>query len=83
MLLAHDDVELALPAPIPVAELAVLVTLRVACLVFLPEQKQGDSLALELPVNIRPYGEGTVFDGHSRGNWEELPFQGKLIESLG
>jgi hypothetical protein len=56
--LAHRDRELALPAAVKVAEAGVAVALRIALDVFVPEERQRDVLALELPLDVRPVGLG-------------------------
>ena len=54
MHLAHDDVHLAGPGPVQVAELAVAVPAGVLLPVLQPQQLQGHALAPQLPVHIRP-----------------------------
>lgn len=59
VILAHDPIELALPAPIRLTEPAGLQTLRVNSLVLLPQQGQRHALALEFPVDLSPVREQT------------------------
>src|SRR4029434_1246250 len=62
MALPHDQVELAGPGAIRLAEPAVLEALRRGGLVFLPQEEQGDALAFELVVHRGPVG-GPVLAG--------------------
>jgi hypothetical protein len=56
ILLAHDDIEVALPAAVEIAELAVLVALRAALLVLQPEQHQRHLRPPQLMVDVAPVG---------------------------
>jgi hypothetical protein len=54
MLLAHDDVEVELPGPVVLTELAVGVTVGECLFVLVPQQHQGDALAAQLEVDLGP-----------------------------
>ena len=54
--LAHRDRDPAFPASVELAETGVAVALRVVLDVFVPEDRQRDVLALELPMDGRPVG---------------------------
>jgi len=54
VLLPHDDVDMALPLPVAAAELAVLVAVGRSLLVLKPQQLEGDVLAPQLLVRLRP-----------------------------
>jgi hypothetical protein len=54
--LAHRDGELAFPDPVQLAEAGLAVSLRIARNVVVPEDRQGDVLALELAMDARPVG---------------------------
>src|SRR5438445_9310845 len=52
--LTHRDRELGFPASVQLAETGIAVALRMALDVLVPEDRQRDVLALELPVDGRP-----------------------------
>jgi transposase len=54
MVLAHHQVQLALPGPVALAEPAVLIPLWVCLPVLLPEQEQSDVFTLQFIVNLLP-----------------------------
>src|SRR5205823_1173915 len=54
--LAHRDRELVFPASEELAEAGVAVALRIARDVLVPEDRQRDVLALQLPMDARPIG---------------------------
>jgi hypothetical protein len=56
MVLPHDQVELAGPGAIRLAEPAILEALRRGGLVFLPQEEQGDAFAFQLVVHCGPVG---------------------------
>ena len=72
MALPHDQVELAGPGAIRLAEPTVLETLRRGGLIFLPQQEQSDALAFELVVHRGPVG-GQVWDGTCGWGWRKQP----------
>jgi len=81
VLLAHDDVEVPLPEPIAVAELAVLVSVRVALLVFELQQLQRHARTAQLTVHRR---EVRQRPGHAR--WpdrsEQALREGTVVHSV-
>ena len=56
VVLAHHHVQLAPPGPVVLAEPAVLIPIRISLPVLLPEQEQGDVLALEFITDVLPVG---------------------------
>ena len=82
MALAHDQVELAGPGSIRLAEPAVLEALRCGGLVFLPQQEQGDTLPFELVVHRGPVGGHGCEEAFGWRGRKQEPFEGSLIESL-
>ena len=58
--LAHRHRQLANPAPVVLAKAAVQVVVRVALLVFLPQQIERHALAAQLSVQVRPFGQRTA-----------------------
>ena len=83
MAVAHDQLELGGPGPVVLAEPAVLEPLGVGGFVLLPEQKQGDALALELAVHPRPVRHRACGTGQIRGRRIQGPLQGRVIERGG
>jgi hypothetical protein len=83
MALAHDQVELAGPGAICLAEPAVLEASRRSGLIFLPQQEQGDALAFELVMHRGPVG-GQGCDGTCGWGWRKQPLlQRGRIEPVG
>jgi hypothetical protein len=82
VLLAHDHVEVATPAPVVLAVLAVGVAVGEGLLVLEPQQHQGDVRTAELPVNGRPVGRGT---GRRRRccRREQPGLQGVVVHAVG
>src|SRR5213593_2446574 len=54
--LAHRDRELGFPASVQFAETGVAIAVRIALDVLIPEDRQRDVLALQLPMSARPVG---------------------------
>ena len=80
--LAHDDVHLAGPGPVQVAELAVAVPVRVLLPVLQPQQLQGDVLAPQLPVHIGPLRQRAGRRGRRDGRIQQ-PLQPAIVQALG
>ena len=83
VLLPHDEIEPALPAPVVANELRVLVAVGVGGLELQPEQLQRDALAPQLAVDGRPVGHRARRARWQRGRREEARLQGRLVQVLG
>jgi hypothetical protein len=81
MLLPHHQVDLAVPGPVQVAEPAVPIPLRGGALVFLPQQGQGDALAPQFLVDVRPQGDRAIRYGDDGRLGEQKAFQLSGIEA--
>ena len=80
VVLAHDHIQLALPGAVVLAEPAVLVAVGVAFPVLLPEQEQGDPLALRLPVDRGPVRQAARLCRQRRGAREQQALQRAIIQ---
>lgn len=58
--LPHRDGDLVFPGPVKLAEAAVAISIRVSLDVLVPQDRQGDVLALHLPVQDRPVRLGAA-----------------------
>jgi len=83
MALPHDQVELAGPGAIRLAEPAVLEALRCGGLVFLPQEEQGDALAFQLVVHRGPVGSERGEGAWGWGWWKQPLLQRGRIELVG
>jgi len=83
MALAHDQVELAGPGAIRLAEPTVLETLRRGGLIFLPQQEQSDALAFELVVHRGPVGDQGYGGTCGWGGRKQPLLQRSRIEPIG
>src|SRR5215471_18784435 len=83
MVLLHDQVELAGPGAIRLAEPAVLESLRCGGLIFLPQQEQGDTFPFEFVMHRGPVG-GQGCAGAFGWRWRKQPLlQRDRIEPIG
>ncbi len=60
VVVAHDHINALAEGAVALAELAVLKPLGMLALVLLPQQRQGDPLAPQLGVNVRPIRHRTL-----------------------
>ncbi len=81
--LAHDHVEFSGPGAIGLTKPAILEAIGGLCLVFLPQQRQGDAFALEFLVHHGPVGGQMDQGAFGRRRREQARLQGRFIESLG
>ena len=52
MILAHDRIKLTAPLTVEVAELAVLIAIRILGFILMLQEHEGDTLSFELFVNL-------------------------------
>jgi hypothetical protein len=83
VLLAHDHVEMALPAPVQIAELGVLVPVGLALLVLHVEQLQGHARTAQLTLDQGPFGQRSRMAGRGRRRREQPGLEFDLIQPLG
>jgi hypothetical protein len=57
VVLAHHDVEVTVPLPVELAELAVAVAVGVSLTVLIPEQLQGDALVAQFALQVSEVGD--------------------------
>jgi len=81
IVLAQHRLQGALPAPVELAELAILIAVGVSRPVLLPEQPQGHTFAAQLLVDRRPLRPGTL-TRRVRRRWEEQRLQRFLVHPL-
>ena len=81
VLLAHHHVERRRERPVPLAELAVLQSLGVGRLVLVPQQREGDSLATKLAVDLAPVRQRTARPARRRSR-EQPVLKLPIVERL-
>ena len=81
--LAHDHIDPLAEGAVALAELAVLNPIGMLGLVLLPQQRQGDPLAPQLGVNVRPIRHRTLRRRRHTGAREQPRFERPLIHPLG
>ncbi len=82
VMLAHRGRELAPPAPVKLAELAVAIPVRMALEILKPQQLQRHARALELAVDGREVRRGSGGAG-DQGTAEKPRLEGRVVELLG
>ena len=81
--LAHDHIDALAEGAVALAELAVLNPVRMLGLVLLPQQRQGDPLAPQLGVNVRPIRHRAPSRRRHTGAGEQPRFERPLVHPFG
>ncbi len=83
MFLPETDVDFLEPLAIEFTELAVLVSVGVLLLIFVPEELEGDAFPFPLPVDLFHCGHLAVFLGEGVMRRKEQIFQSGIIQLRG
>jgi hypothetical protein len=83
MFLPETDVDFLEPLAIEFTELAVLVSVGVLLLIFVPEELEGDAFPFPLPVDLFHCGHLAFFLGEGVMRREEHIFQSGIIQLRG
>jgi hypothetical protein len=74
MRLSHDEIELAGPGTVGVTKPTILQAIGRRCLLFLPQQEQGDTLAFEFVMDHGPSRHQMRRWGSGRAGGKQQPF---------
>ena len=84
MFLTHDGINLFPPFAVELTETAVLVSVGVVSLVFLPKQGQGQvPVAAQFLVDVPEIREGCILSGSVCCRWEQQRLKRGVVQIIG